>query len=115
MGTVGIALTFLTQTILKQTNPGFAILIPRGDFSAIALALVGAATGASTALRAATMIPSSPSLRITCAALKVRGPTSGGLSGRTTQGMLCGLEIVVSELEIPGGVGAGRPVFFVNA
>src|SRR5467141_2679775 len=60
MGTgLGIALTFLTQTILKQTNPGLTILIPTGwIFSAIALALVGAATGAIyPALRAASYDP----------------------------------------------------------
>jgi putative ABC transport system permease protein len=57
--TLGIALTFLTQTILKQTNPGLTILIsPAWIFSAIALALVGAATGAVyPALRAASYDP----------------------------------------------------------
>src|SRR5246500_5118394 len=60
MGTgLGIALTFLTQTILKQTNPGLTILIsPAWIFSASALALVGAATGAVyPALRAASYDP----------------------------------------------------------
>src|SRR5712671_398931 len=60
MGTgLGIALTFLTQAILKQTNPGLTILIsPAWIFSAIALALVGAATGAVyPALRAASYDP----------------------------------------------------------
>jgi putative ABC transport system permease protein len=60
MGTgLGIALTFLTQTILKDTNPGLTILIsPAWIFSAIALALVGAATGAVyPALRAASYDP----------------------------------------------------------
>src|SRR5437867_6482080 len=48
MGTgLGIATTFLTQAILKQTNPGLTILIsPAWIFSAVALAIVGAATGA---------------------------------------------------------------------
>ncbi len=56
---LGIALTFLTQAILKQTNPGLTILIsPVWIFSAIALALVGAATGAIyPALRAASYDP----------------------------------------------------------
>ena len=60
MGTgLGIALTFLTQAILKQTNPGLTILVsPDWIFSAIALALVGAATGAVyPALRAASYDP----------------------------------------------------------
>jgi len=50
MGTgLGIALTFLVQAILKQANPGLTILIsPSWIFSAIALALVGAATGRCT-------------------------------------------------------------------
>src|SRR5260221_2355775 len=56
---LGIALTFLTQAVLKQTNPGLTILIsPAWIFSAIALALVGAATGAGyPALRAASYDP----------------------------------------------------------
>src|SRR6266853_2075483 len=60
MGTgLGIALSFLTQAILKQTNPGLTILIsPAWIFSAIGLALVGAATGAVyPALRAASYDP----------------------------------------------------------
>src|SRR3989454_3343933 len=60
MGTgLGIATTFLTQAILKQTNPGLTILIsPAWIFSAVALALVGAATGAVyPALRAASYDP----------------------------------------------------------
>ena len=60
MGTgLGIALTFLTQTILKQTNPGLTILIsPAWIFSAVGLAIVGAATGAVyPALRAASYDP----------------------------------------------------------
>src|SRR5713226_5146910 len=60
MGTgLGIALTFLMQAILKQVNPGLTILIsPAWVFSAIMLALVGAATGAVyPALRAASYDP----------------------------------------------------------
>lgn len=56
---LGIALTFLMQAILKQTNPGLTILISASwIFSAVVLALVGAATGAVyPALRAATYDP----------------------------------------------------------
>src|SRR6267378_3082421 len=60
MGTgLGITLTFLTQAILKQTNPGLTILIsPAWIFSATALAFVGAAMGAVyPALRAASYDP----------------------------------------------------------
>jgi len=60
MGTgLGIALTFLMQAILKQTNPGLTILIsPAWLFSAAALALLGAASGAVyPALRAASYDP----------------------------------------------------------
>jgi putative ABC transport system permease protein len=60
MGTgLGIALTFLTQAVLKQTNPGLTILISAGwIFSAVVLAFVGAATGAIyPALRAASYDP----------------------------------------------------------
>src|SRR5205823_11320664 len=44
MGTgLGIATTFLTQAILKQTNPGLTILIsPACIFSDISLPIVGA-------------------------------------------------------------------------
>src|SRR6266446_1592561 len=56
---LGIALTFLTQAILKETTPGLMILISaRWIFSAILLAVVGAALGAAyPALRAASYDP----------------------------------------------------------
>ncbi len=60
MGTgLGIATTFLIQVILKQTSPGLTILItPSWIFSAVVLAIVGAATGAVyPALRAASYDP----------------------------------------------------------
>ena len=60
MGTrIGILLTFLTQAILKETSPGLTVLISPGwIFSAIGLALVGAAAGAIyPALRAASYDP----------------------------------------------------------
>ena len=60
MGTgLGIALTFLTQAVLKQTNPGLTILIsPVWIFSSTMLAILGAATGAVyPALRAASYDP----------------------------------------------------------
>lgn len=55
----GVGLTFLTQAILKQTNPGLTVLIsPSWIFAAIVLALIGAAAGALyPALRAATYDP----------------------------------------------------------
>ena len=55
----GILLTFLTQAILKETNPALTILISsRWVLQAIALALVGAAAGAVfPALRAAAYDP----------------------------------------------------------
>jgi putative ABC transport system permease protein len=56
---LGIAATFLTQAILKQTNPGLTILIsPAWIFSAVLLAIIGAAMGAAyPALRAASYDP----------------------------------------------------------
>jgi putative ABC transport system permease protein len=56
---VGILLTFVTQAILKETNPGLMILItPRWVLSSIVLAVVGAAAGvAYPALRAASYDP----------------------------------------------------------
>src|SRR6202795_1205681 len=60
MGTgLGIAITFLVQGILKETNPGLTILIsPSWIFSAVVLAFVGATTGATyPALRAASYDP----------------------------------------------------------
>src|SRR6202048_1367408 len=60
MGTaLGIAITFLIQAILKQTNPGLTILIaPSWIFSAVVLAFVGATTGRTyPALRAASYDP----------------------------------------------------------
>jgi putative ABC transport system permease protein len=56
---LGLAITFLTQAILKQTNPGLTILIsPAWIFSAVMLAVFGAATGAVyPALRAASYDP----------------------------------------------------------
>jgi putative ABC transport system permease protein len=56
---LGIALTFLTQVVLKQTKPDLPVLItPPWIFSAIALAIVGAAAGALyPALRAASYDP----------------------------------------------------------
>jgi putative ABC transport system permease protein len=56
---VGIMVTFLTQAVLKETNPGLMILItPRWVLSSIVLAVVGAAAGvAYPALRAASYDP----------------------------------------------------------
>src|SRR2546427_5813246 len=56
---LGIALTFLTSAILKQTNPGLTILISAPwILSAVVLALVGATAGALyPALRAASYDP----------------------------------------------------------
>lgn len=56
---VGIAITFLTQAILKQTSPGLSILLTPGwVVGAIGLALVGAAFGATVpALRASGFDP----------------------------------------------------------
>ncbi len=60
MGTVlGIVATFLIQATLKQTNPGLTILVsPSWILSAVALAFIGAATGAAfPAIRAAGYDP----------------------------------------------------------
>jgi putative ABC transport system permease protein len=56
---LGILLTFLTQAVLKEVNPGLMILItPRWIVGSIVLALVGAAAGvAYPALRAANYDP----------------------------------------------------------
>jgi putative ABC transport system permease protein len=56
---LGIALTFLTQFILKETKPDLPVLITASwIFAAIVLALVGAAAGALyPAFRAATYDP----------------------------------------------------------
>ncbi len=56
---VGIAITFGTQAILKQTNPGLSILLTTGwVIGAIGLALLGAALGATVpALRASGFDP----------------------------------------------------------
>jgi putative ABC transport system permease protein len=56
---VGIAITYSTQAILKQTNPSLSILLTPGWVaSSIGLALVGAALGAIVpALRASTYDP----------------------------------------------------------
>ncbi len=56
---LGIALTFLTQAILKETSPSLMILISlRWVFSSILLALAGAALGAAyAAFRAASYDP----------------------------------------------------------
>ena len=56
---LGILLTFLTQAVLKQTNPGLMILIgPRWIIQSVLLALVGAAAGVTyPALRAASYDP----------------------------------------------------------
>jgi putative ABC transport system permease protein len=56
---VGIAITFITQAILKQTNPGLSILLTTGwIIGAIGLALLGAALGATVpAFRASGFDP----------------------------------------------------------
>ena len=55
---VGIGITFLTQAILKQTNPSLPIQISAGwVMASIGLALLGAALGATVpALRAASYV-----------------------------------------------------------
>ena len=56
---MGLGITFLTEAILKQINPGLAILIPgHSIFAAVMLALVGATIGAMyPAIRAASYDP----------------------------------------------------------
>jgi putative ABC transport system permease protein len=56
---LGIALTFLTQGILKETSPGLTVLISVAwVFKSIALAIIGSAAGAAfPALRAASYDP----------------------------------------------------------
>jgi putative ABC transport system permease protein len=56
---IGIGITFLTQAILKQTNPGLSILLTPGwVIGSIGLALVGAALGAAVpAFRASSVDP----------------------------------------------------------
>jgi putative ABC transport system permease protein len=56
---LGLTLTFITQAILRETNPGLSILISAPwIFAAIGLAIVGAAIGAIyPALRAANCDP----------------------------------------------------------
>jgi putative ABC transport system permease protein len=56
---LGISVTFLTQGILKETNPGLSILITPGWVAgSIGLALIGAALGATVpALRASSVDP----------------------------------------------------------
>lgn len=56
---VGIGITFLTQAILKQTNPSLSILLTPGwVVGSIGLALLGAALGAAVpAVRASTYDP----------------------------------------------------------
>jgi putative ABC transport system permease protein len=56
---LGIAITFLTEAILRQTNPGLSILLTPGwVVASIGLALIGASLGATVpALRAASVDP----------------------------------------------------------
>jgi len=56
---LGIVLTFVTQAVLRETNPGLMILITTGwVFKALALAVAGAALGAAyPAFRAASYDP----------------------------------------------------------
>ncbi|HYA61671.1 MAG TPA: FtsX-like permease family protein [Candidatus Sulfotelmatobacter sp.] len=56
---VGIGITFLTQAILKQTNPSLSILLTPGwVVGSVGLALLGAALGATVpAVRASTYDP----------------------------------------------------------
>jgi len=56
---LGIAITFLTEAILKQTNPSLSILLTPGWIAAsIGLAIIGASLGAAIpALRASSVDP----------------------------------------------------------
>lgn len=56
---LGIGITYLTQAILKQTNPGLSILLTPGwVVGSIGLALIGASLGAAIpALRASSVDP----------------------------------------------------------
>ena len=56
---VGIAITLITQGILKETNPGLSILLTPGwIFGSVGLALLGSALGATVpALRASGFDP----------------------------------------------------------
>ena len=56
---IGIAITFLTEAILKHTNPGLSILLTPGwVFASIGLAIIGASLGAAVpALRASSVDP----------------------------------------------------------
>ena len=54
-----IVITFLTEAILKQTNPGLSILLTPGwVFASIGLAVIGASLGATVpAIRASSVDP----------------------------------------------------------
>jgi ABC-type antimicrobial peptide transport system permease subunit len=56
---VGIAITLITQGVLKETNPGLSILLTPGwIFGSVGLALLGSALGATVpALRASGFDP----------------------------------------------------------
>src|SRR6266849_3761594 len=58
-GICGIAITFIVQAVLKQTNPGLSILLSAGwVLGSMGLALIGAAAGATIpALRASGFDP----------------------------------------------------------
>ena len=56
---LGIGITFLTEAILKQTNPGLSILLTPGwVVGSVGLAIIGASLGATIpALRASSVDP----------------------------------------------------------